>query len=43
MCEIQSFGYGFPLMRTEALYLFDDEVHISETTGIQALNMNKYS
>ncbi|CAD8184042.1 unnamed protein product [Paramecium pentaurelia] len=42
MCDIQNYGYAFPLMRTEILYIFNDEVHLSELTGIQSVNINKF-
>ena len=42
-CEIQNYGYSMPLMRTDILYLYKDEIKISDLNGIQAINLNRFA
>lgn len=32
-----------PLMRTDILYLYKDEIKISDLNGIQAINLNRFA
>lgn len=42
-CEIQNYGYSMPLMRTDILYLYKDEIKISDLNGIQAINLGRFA
>ncbi|KAM3142068.1 hypothetical protein pb186bvf_005722 [Paramecium bursaria] len=42
-CEIQSYGYCYPIMRSEILYLIGDEIRINDLNGIQSTGMGRFN